>query len=64
MWTPEESDRIQRIAREIVPEIRTFALPYGMQIEKGPSAVVEHVKQNLDDIINGDLGLSSKQAEA
>jgi hypothetical protein len=57
MWTPAESERIQSIARDIVPGLRTFAVPQGMQVEKGPDAVVEYVEGNLDAIISGDLGL-------
>ncbi len=60
MWTPEESEHIQNIALEIVPGVRTFALPHGMQAQKGSRAVVEHVKNNLDNIIRGDLGLDLK----
>jgi hypothetical protein len=41
MWTPEESTRILQTAKDIVPGIRTFALPKGFQVEYGPDAVVE-----------------------
>ena len=61
MWTADESQRIQHIARGIVPDVRAFALPHGMQVEKGPDAVVEHVKQNLDDIIGSDFGLGQER---
>jgi len=62
MWTPAESTQIQKIARGIVPGIRTFAVPQGMQVEKGPDAVVKYVEENLDDIIRGDLGFGVAKA--
>ena len=45
MWTKEESDEIKRIARDTVPGIKTMAIPQGLQIEKGPDAVVEFLKE-------------------
>jgi hypothetical protein len=57
MWTPAESRAIKKIAREIVPSLRTFAIPTGLKVQKGEDAVVIYVEGRLDDIINGDLGL-------
>ena len=51
MWTPEESKYILSTAKGILPEIQTLALPYGLQVEKGPAATTEFVKQHLDDLI-------------
>ena len=53
MWTPEESQSIQAEAKSIVPSIKTFALPQGLQVEKGPDAVVEYIKENLPALIEG-----------
>ena len=50
MWTPEESARIQQIAREIVPNIRTHALPQGLQVQRGPDAVVEYLVERAPEI--------------
>jgi hypothetical protein len=61
MWTPAQSRLIQSIARDIVPGIRTFAVPQGMQVKKGPDAVIEYVEGNLDEIINGDPGLGTAE---
>ena len=47
MWTPEESEKIQAIARSIVPGIKTHAIPQGLQAEKGPDAVVEYLKEQI-----------------
>lgn len=51
MWTPEESDRIQAIARETKPGIKTMALPQGLQIEKGPDAVVEYIMEKWPGLV-------------
>jgi hypothetical protein len=56
MWTPEESQEIKTIARGIVPNVRTYAVPKGLQACQGSDAVVENVKLSIPDIINGDLG--------
>jgi len=53
MWTPEESARILQIARSIVPDIKTHAIPEGLQVQKGPDAVVEYLKKNLPAILDG-----------
>ena len=45
MWTKEESDEIQRIAKEAVPGIKTMAIPQGLQVERGPDAVVDILKE-------------------
>jgi hypothetical protein len=51
MWTPEESARIQQIAKGIIPGIKTHAIPQGLQVEKGPEAVVEYLKEHLSEIL-------------
>ena len=56
MWTPEESLRVRKAAVETKSSIKTFALPQGLQVNKGPDAVVEFIVENLPGIIDGDLG--------
>ncbi|KFY16354.1 hypothetical protein V492_01396 [Pseudogymnoascus sp. VKM F-4246] len=51
MWTKEESDRIQAIARETLPGIKTMALPQGLQVEKGPDAVVEYIIEKWPGLV-------------
>jgi len=51
MWTPEESTRIQQIARDNVPGIKTHAIPQGLQVERGPDAVVEYLTQEIPGIL-------------
>ena len=57
MWTPAESAEIKSIAREIMPGLRCYVVPQGMQVEKGPEATIAHVKSQLPGIIEGSLGL-------
>ncbi|KAK5046004.1 hypothetical protein LTR84_008791 [Exophiala bonariae] len=52
MWTEDESKQIQQIARNIIPNIRTYAVPHGMQVAIGPDATVEHVKSKLVEILS------------
>ncbi|KAL1841828.1 hypothetical protein VTJ49DRAFT_6505 [Mycothermus thermophilus] len=52
MWTPDEARQIIAIAKEIVPGLRTFSLPQGLQVEKGPDAVVEYIKEHLPSILD------------
>ncbi|AEO66733.1 43b83a37-754e-4deb-b8df-581d303ac215 [Thermothielavioides terrestris] len=51
MWTPEEAQRIIAIAKEVVPDLKTFSLPQGLQVEKGPDAVVEYIKEHLPAVL-------------
>ncbi|EAQ87944.1 hypothetical protein CHGG_04563 [Chaetomium globosum CBS 148.51] len=51
MWTPEEARQIIAIAKEIVPNLKTFSLPQGLQVDKGPDAVVEYIKENLPSLL-------------
>lgn len=53
MWTPEQSQAIHAEAKSIVPGLKTFALPQGLQVEKGPDAVVEYIKENLPGLLEG-----------
>ncbi|KAG0645936.1 hypothetical protein D0Z07_8037 [Hyphodiscus hymeniophilus] len=51
MWTKEESDEIQRIAKETVLGIKTMAIPQGLQVERGPDAVVEFLKEKWPGVV-------------
>jgi hypothetical protein len=57
MWTSEESIGARKAALEVKPDIKTFALPQGLQVNRGPDAVVEFIVENLPGIIEGDLGV-------
>jgi hypothetical protein len=52
MWTPEESDKIQAIAKETIPGIKTMALPQGLQVQYGPDAVVEYIIEKWPSLVS------------
>lgn len=47
MWTIEESTEMREIAKSIIPNIKTHAIPHGLQVNDGPDAIVEHLKQQI-----------------
>ncbi|KAK1055668.1 hypothetical protein LTR74_015504 [Friedmanniomyces endolithicus] len=51
MWTPEQSSHVFAQAREVNPECKTLAIPQGLQVEKGPEAVVEWIKGKLPGLL-------------
>lgn len=51
MWTKEESDLIQKIAKETVPGVKTMAIPHGLQVERGPDAIVEFLKEKWGPLV-------------
>ncbi|WPH01180.1 Hypothetical protein R9X50_00401600 [Acrodontium crateriforme] len=53
MWSPEQSSRIFAEAREINPAVKTLAIPQGLQVERGPDAVVEWLLENVPLLIEG-----------
>ena len=53
MWSKEESDEMRAIADKLVPGIRTYAIPQGLQVKEGPDAVVEHLKNQIPIILGG-----------
>lgn len=51
MWTAEEAAEIRRIARSIVPDIKTHPISHGLQVEKGPDAVVDHLLEEVPKLL-------------
>ncbi|KAK9382806.1 uncharacterized protein V2V93DRAFT_366022 [Kockiozyma suomiensis] len=51
MWTEEESAEVRRLTKELVPKAKTAAIPHGLQIERGPDAVVEFLTEELPRVI-------------
>ncbi|QDS75473.1 hypothetical protein FKW77_004411 [Venturia effusa] len=51
MWTAEESLKVRTEAASIVPGIKTFAIPKGLQVEKGPDAIVEFLVENIPGLL-------------
>jgi len=52
-WTPEEQTRIQQIAKETIPGIKTHAAPPGLQAQAGVEGVVKHLSERIDEIMQG-----------
>jgi hypothetical protein len=52
MWTPEEAEQIQALARSIVPDIRTHAIPAGLLEQRGPEGIVEYLTENVPKILS------------
>ncbi|KAH9832570.1 uncharacterized protein C8Q71DRAFT_259353 [Rhodofomes roseus] len=52
MWTPEEQQELVLIAEQTIPGIKTFKIPSGLQVEKGPDAIVDFIKENLPSILD------------
>ena len=51
MWTPEQSSKCLAEAKEVNPSCKTLALPQGLQVERGPDAVVDYIKEQLPKLI-------------
>jgi hypothetical protein len=54
MWTSEEAVRIRDIAEKERPGIKTHAIPQGLQVEKGPDAVVEYLVEAVPRLLDDD----------
>lgn len=51
MWTPQEAEQIHAMARKVVPDIKTHAIPEGLQVEQGPDAIVEYLLATVPEIV-------------
>jgi len=51
MWSPEQAAEIHETARRIVPGIKTHAIPQGLQVEKGPDAIVEYLEVQIPKVL-------------
>ncbi|CAK7200605.1 hypothetical protein SEUCBS139899_003303 [Sporothrix eucalyptigena] len=51
MWTPEQADTIFATARSVVPDIKTIAIPTGLQVERGPDVVVEFLLEHVPKLL-------------
>jgi hypothetical protein len=52
MWSSKQSSEIQAIARSTMPGIKTTALPQGLQVQRGPEAVVEYLIEKVPILID------------
>lgn len=52
MWSPDEAAKIQELAVNEVPGIITHAIPQGLQVEKGPDAIVEYLVEVVPGLLD------------
>ncbi|RDW70756.1 uncharacterized protein DSM5745_08267 [Aspergillus mulundensis] len=54
MWSAEQAAEIQSIARSIRPDIKLHAIPQGLQVERGPDAIVEYLLENVPALLDAE----------
>lgn len=52
MWTATEAHEIESIAKKELPNVKFYANSHGLQVERGPDAIVEHLNTVLPRILN------------
>ncbi|KAI6780265.1 uncharacterized protein J7T54_003044 [Emericellopsis cladophorae] len=52
MWSEEEAAKIRSLAQSVVPDIKTHAIPQGLQVERGPEAVVEYLVEKVPALLD------------
>jgi hypothetical protein len=52
MWSDGQARQIHSIAREIRPDIKTHAIPEGLQVERGPDAIVEYLCEKVPGLLD------------
>lgn len=53
MWSAEQATEIRGIAQKERPGITTYAIPQGLQVERGPDAIVAHLMENIPPLLDG-----------
>ncbi|RJE22755.1 hypothetical protein PHISCL_04900 [Aspergillus sclerotialis] len=52
MWTDEEAQQIHSTAKLIKPDIKLHAIPTGLQVERGPDAIVEYLCEKVPPLLD------------
>ncbi|CAG8885183.1 unnamed protein product [Penicillium salamii] len=52
MWSAEEAQQIHAIARSVRPDIKLHAIPEGLQVERGPDAIVEYLCEKVPVLLD------------
>jgi hypothetical protein len=52
MWSSAEAAMIRAVAEKEKPGIKTHAIPQGLQVEKGPDAVVEYLMEVVPSLLD------------
>ncbi|UZJ55560.1 hypothetical protein CBS101457_004880 [Exobasidium rhododendri] len=64
MWTPEQQEHIQKVAKETIPGIQTHAIPTGLQVKVGPEGIVKYLSERIDSIMEQSSHVSSTSTSA
>lgn len=52
MWTADEAKEIHAVARSLIPDIKHHAIPTGLQVERGPDAIVEYLVEKVPPLLD------------
>lgn len=52
MWSAEQAKQIHDIARSVNPSIKLHAIPEGLQVERGPDAIVEYLCEQVPPLLD------------
>ncbi|KAI6375131.1 hypothetical protein MCOR25_003025 [Pyricularia grisea] len=52
MWSADEAAQIEKIGRSIMPDVKFHAIPHGLQVERGPDAIVEHLLETVPKLLD------------
>jgi hypothetical protein len=52
MWSQEEAATIKSIAQKERPGIKTHAIPQGLQVQRGPDAIVEYLVEVVPGLLD------------
>jgi hypothetical protein len=55
MWTAEEAEEIQRIAKETKPGLVTYAIPHGLKVNSGENAIVDHLTSSVPQLLQSNF---------
>lgn len=47
MWTADDVVEIQQAAQSVKSDVKMHAIPFGLQVERGPDAIVEHLLEQI-----------------
>lgn len=52
MWNDDEAKEIHDIARSVRPDIKLHAIPEGLQVERGPDAIVDYLVEKVPGLLD------------
>jgi uncharacterized heparinase superfamily protein len=48
----DEANQILSMARSVKPDIKTHIIPHGLQVSRGPDAIVEHLLEEIPKLLD------------